>query len=415
MAPGDIFLDVGAHFGLYSLAAATLFPGEVKVVAFEPHPLNVLSMLRQMGLNGLQNDIELVFCAAGAAADFGKLWPFSTMGNFLSEDRPKDAWADNPPLNVPILPLDLFIEKRADLSSGRIMLKVDVEGFEPEVMAGAEGLLASGRIAAVTFEGMVRQLKGHGFRIYWFPHLHLPCALIPWVAGNGTGNLVALGPDLESDHAYDGSFAPYTRPPPPMKVDFSRADQRDLTERLIEHRASDGWRWANPRNMEEGAETRAALASPHIPAKSRILDLGAGLMKMALRLKVGNAYTPVDLVRYAESTVLTDLNEGGFPAGEWDCALALELFEHIHDVPALLTKIRASAGRLICTYNCLEEVSDKTERRELGSRISRWTMICPSYSLPCVPPVISMVGPSPLAMTAIGTGITPPHACCPTT
>ena len=292
------------------------------------------------------------------------------MGNFLSEDRPKDAWADNPPLNVPILPLDLFIEKRADLSSGRIMLKVDVEGFEPEVIAGAEGLLASGRIAAVTFEGMVRQLKGHGFRIYWFPHLHLPCALIPWVAGNGTGNLVALGPDLESDHAYDGSFAPYTRPPPPMKVDFSRADQRDLTERLIEHRASDGWRWANPRNMEEGAETRAALASPHIPAKSRILDLGAGLMKMALRLKVGNAYTPVDLVRYAESTVLTDLNEGGFPAGEWDCALALELFEHIHDVPALLTKIRASAGRLICTYNCLEEVSDKTERRELGSRIS---------------------------------------------
>ena len=74
------------------------------------------------------------------------------MGNFISDERPKEASADNPPLNVPILPLDLFIDKRPDLSSGRLMVKVDVEGFEPEVMAGMEGLLASGRIAAIAFE-----------------------------------------------------------------------------------------------------------------------------------------------------------------------------------------------------------------------------------------------------------------------
>jgi hypothetical protein len=74
------------------------------------------------------------------------------MGNFISMERPEAAWADNPPLTVPILSLDMFVEQRPDLSSGRIMMKVDVEGYEPEVMAGADVLLSSGRVGAIVFE-----------------------------------------------------------------------------------------------------------------------------------------------------------------------------------------------------------------------------------------------------------------------
>jgi FkbM family methyltransferase len=385
LAPGDIFLDIGAHFGLFSLAAATLHPrGAVKVVAFEAHPLNALEMLRQMGMNELQNEIDLVCCAAGSAPGFGKLWPFSTMGNFLSVDRPDEAFADNPALNVPIMPLDLYIGQRPELSTGRILAKIDVEGFEPDVMAGMDTLLASQRIQALTFEksdiytdpkrwrdfeAMIARLEGHGYRIFWFPHLHLPCALIPWVPGNEAGNLVALAEGFDADPIYDGPYAPYASPPPLMREDFSNADQADLTRRLIERRASDGWRWASPRNFENGAETRAALAAPHIPAKSRILDLGAGLMKMALRLRGGSVYTPLDLIRYASATIVADLNQDGFPDGEWDCALALELLEHIHDVPALLANIHASCSLLICTYECVNNGDDTSEvqkRRERG-------------------------------------------------
>ena len=102
--------------------------------------------------------------------------------------------------------------------------------------------------------------------------------------------------------------------------------------------------------MEAGAAERAALVASHIPERARILDLGAGLMKVGLRMKLGAVYTPVDLVRYADATVLADLNDNQFPDGNWDCALALELLEHIHDVPALLSRIRAAAGTFICTY-----------------------------------------------------------------
>lgn len=381
LTPGDIFVDVGAHIGTYSIAAATLHPGEVKVLALEAHPLNAMTLMRQLALNGLQLDVELVCAAAGAKAGFSKLWPYSTMGNFVSAERPHDAPDDNPPLTVPVIPVDMLFAERDDLADGRIFMKVDVEGYEPEVLAGADELLASGRVAAVVFEksdfyavaerwrafeGMIEQLEQHGFTIRWFPHIHLPCALIPWVPGNEAGNLVALAPGFEALPSYDAPYGPCPSRPPPMREDGSDADKAAFTVRLMESRASDGWRWADPHNMAEDAEVRAKLASPHIPANSRILDLGAGLMAMALRLKVGSRYTPVDIIRYADATVLMDLNDDQFPEGEWDFALALELLEYIHDVPTLLARARQVADKLICTYRCVEQGDDLSTRRVRG-------------------------------------------------
>ena len=64
--------------------------------------------------------------------------------------------------------------------------------------------------------------------------------------------------------------------------------------------------------------------------------------------------------------MLADLNDNGFPEGKWDCALALALLEHIHDVPALLTKVRSSCQRLICIYVCQEDVGEVEVRRANG-------------------------------------------------
>jgi len=275
----------------------------------------------------------------------------------------------------------MFVEQRTDLAEGRILLKIDVEGFEPEVLAGADTLLSSGRVAALVleksdfyatperapaFSAMIERLQRHGYRIRWFPHLHMPCALIPWVNGNETGNLVALSPDFDADAVYDGPAVDFAGLPPPMREEFSAADQAELTRRLIAAKASDGWRWANPKNTEDGAERRASLAKPHIQSSDRVLDLGAGLMKPLFGMRMNNTYTPVDLVRFSQTTILADLNDGGFPEGEWDCALALALLEHIHDVPALLKRIRASCQRLICVYHSVEDLGDAEERRQNG-------------------------------------------------
>jgi hypothetical protein len=56
----------------------------------------------------------------------------------------------------------------------------------------------------------------------------------------------------------------------------------------------------------------------------------------------------------------------GFLQGEWDCFLALNLSEHIHDVPNLLVKNKSVVAYLVCTFCCRENVGDPTERRERG-------------------------------------------------
>ena len=132
----------------------------------------------------------------------------------------------------------------------------------------------------------------------------MPCALVPWVEGNETGNLVAIAPELKVDAVYDGPHVDYASLPPPLNAEFSCADQRELTERLIESRASDGWRWANPNNTEDGAEERAAIAAQYFGPADRILDLGSGLLRAAMHLRSGNVYTPVDLVRFSKFTIL---------------------------------------------------------------------------------------------------------------
>ena len=151
-----------------------------------------------------------------------------------------------------------------------------------------------------------------------------------------------------------------------MQETFSATDKVLLTQKLIEAKATDGWRWANPKNTEDGTVLRASLAKPHIQSSDRVLDLGAGLMKPLFGMRMNNTYTPVDLVRFSKTTVLADLNDNGFPEGEWDCALALALLEHIHDVPALLTKVRSSCQRLICIYVCQEDVGEVEVRRANG-------------------------------------------------
>ena len=147
----------------------------------EAHPLNAMTLMRQLAQNGLQLDVELVCAAAGAAPGLSKLWPYSRTGNFVSDTRPTDAPADNPPLTIAVMPLIQLFEGREDLAQRRIFLMIDVEGCEPEVLAGADALLASGRVAAVVLE----KSDHHAPAARWRAasprhHLRTRTALLPW-------------------------------------------------------------------------------------------------------------------------------------------------------------------------------------------------------------------------------------------
>ena len=64
VAPGDVFFDLGAYVGPFTLLAARLVGPEGRVVAFEPDPRARAVLERNLAANGVAN-VTVVPCAVG--------------------------------------------------------------------------------------------------------------------------------------------------------------------------------------------------------------------------------------------------------------------------------------------------------------------------------------------------------------
>jgi len=147
----DVFIDVGAHWGVHALTAATLRPGEIDVVAVEGHPDNSARLRSWVARNGLADVVEVVAAAAGdRVGDATMTVNGSTMGHTLSAGTHARGAAAS--IEVPVVTLDSLREGRQHLRWRRTFLKIDVEGYEWEVLQGAQQLLASGDVAAIVWE-----------------------------------------------------------------------------------------------------------------------------------------------------------------------------------------------------------------------------------------------------------------------
>lgn len=131
--PGDVVLDVGANFGVYSLVLSARIGDAGRCFAFEPGE-DALSQLRRNLARNSSLPIEVVPLALsdreGTAALFHTGGPttFSLAGTGGEAEE-----------GIKTMTLDAWASDRA-LTSVDVM-KVDVEGHEPEVFVGGQQLL----------------------------------------------------------------------------------------------------------------------------------------------------------------------------------------------------------------------------------------------------------------------------------
>ena len=131
-----IFLDVGANIGLYScvLAGHKLVRS---VIAFEPDRENFARLQANIALNALADVVEARHAAVGGGAGVVTLVPSGAANRGMSRIEPG---ADGG-YEVTSVALDAIVPLRG----ATIVLKVDVEGYEAQVLAGAEQLLLHNR------------------------------------------------------------------------------------------------------------------------------------------------------------------------------------------------------------------------------------------------------------------------------
>jgi FkbM family methyltransferase len=193
----DVFIDVGAHWGIHALTAATRRRGEIAVIAVEPHPANLEHLRRWIADNGLGQDIEVVPAAIGAATGTSFLMANSSMGYRVALCGTE----------VPITTLDTLLTERDWLRWRRIVLKIDVEGHELAVFEGARRLLEDCDVAAIVWEKgesygsatedprlrkIIQDLDTRGYRHFCFRDEHRGGELIPLVELGRTCNVYSL-------------------------------------------------------------------------------------------------------------------------------------------------------------------------------------------------------------------------------
>jgi len=119
-----IFVDAGANLGSYTIRLASYY---FRVFAFEPEPNNFRKLLKNIELNSLTNVTAYNF-ALGSKFDELNLYPSGSASTLLPN------FVNVSPIKVKVVPLDEFVDE-ADV------VKIDVEGFEYEVIKGMEKII----------------------------------------------------------------------------------------------------------------------------------------------------------------------------------------------------------------------------------------------------------------------------------
>jgi len=157
-----VFVDVGAYIGSYTLRAAKYCE---KVYSFEPNPYSFRLLEMNVRDNNFSN-VELYNVALGS--DFGEARLKLSFGS--------SSISDEGEYKVRVIPLDSLRLKRVDL------MKVDVEGYEVNVLKGAESTLdVTDEVIIEVRESNMKEveeiMRQHDFRVFdkdlTYPHIRL--------------------------------------------------------------------------------------------------------------------------------------------------------------------------------------------------------------------------------------------------
>ncbi|HUF63743.1 MAG TPA: FkbM family methyltransferase [Verrucomicrobiales bacterium] len=133
-------LDVGANIGYFTFLACAA-PGPRKVWSFEPNPRLAAILRHNLEDNRLNAEaVEAAISNVEGTADLALSWSdmsASLDGSFKGAPVTRSV-------EVRTVTLDGFAAAKALPSSG-ILIKIDVEGHEPQVLAGASALIERAR------------------------------------------------------------------------------------------------------------------------------------------------------------------------------------------------------------------------------------------------------------------------------
>ncbi len=158
LRPGDVFVDVGANWGYFTLAASHWVGDAGRVIAFEPEPRLFELLTANLALNG-RGAVRARRLAVGAERGAMRFAAFDAAGDNWGVSRrvPADAPAD---FECRTVALDEQLD--AEQVDSVQLTKIDVEGGEADVLAGMRDGLRRHRYRYVLVECHTDLLEDRG-------------------------------------------------------------------------------------------------------------------------------------------------------------------------------------------------------------------------------------------------------------
>ena len=126
----DIFVDVGANLGYYTCLASQ--HGK-HVIAFEPQQQNLKCLMRNLIVNGYQDQVEIFPLALSAKP--GLLTLYGASGPSASLIKGWAGYSSIYSQQIPVSTLDNILGTRS--TDKQLFIKIDVEGAEYQVLEGS--------------------------------------------------------------------------------------------------------------------------------------------------------------------------------------------------------------------------------------------------------------------------------------
>ena len=184
--PGDVFVDVGAHLGLHTLAAARAMGGRGRIFAFEPFAQSASLLRESVLINGFSDIVGVHEVALSDQAGSAPLFLGAVSGHHSLFPLAMPPGRDASSVDVPLVRLDDALAG----SSPVTLLKIDAEGAELEVLGGAKAVIErSPEIALIVEYGPSHLVRAGHSVSEWFAAFE-SLGFVFQAIESGTGRLI---------------------------------------------------------------------------------------------------------------------------------------------------------------------------------------------------------------------------------
>lgn len=168
LLPGDVFIDIGAADGTFTLDAASHASGDVRVLALEAKRLDAAMLADTIAISGLEESAEVLPVAVAGRTAPVVVAKRARHGRTVF---PLPEWVNGHSQSVAV---DTLISDRPDLANRRMVVRIGTRTSEAEVLDGLWEALATQRAAVIVFEHRegahaAEMLGQAGYTLHCFP------------------------------------------------------------------------------------------------------------------------------------------------------------------------------------------------------------------------------------------------------